>query len=173
MKKQPEKPFVFRGKLFFAAVLIGYGVLAFYNRDGVLTALQKSGMILLKILPILAVVILMTAAINYFLQPKQIVKHLGKESGVKGWLSMLFAGVISHGPMYAWYPLIDDLRRHGMRDGLIVVFFYARAIKIPLLPMMIDYFGLLFTLILSCYILLGAIIQGLMLEKLPGSDKKD
>ena len=164
MKKQPEKPFVFRGKIFFVLVLIGYGVLAFYNNGSALTALQKSGMVLLKIIPILAVVILMTATINYFLQPKQIVKHLGKESGAKGWLAMLVAGVISHGPMYAWYPLVDDLRRHGMRDGLIVVFFYARAIKIPLLPMMIDYFGLPFTLILSCYILLGAIIQGLIME---------
>jgi len=170
MKKQPEKPFAFRGKSFFAAVLTGYALLAFLNFSGAIAALQKSGMILFKILPILAVVILMTATINFFLQPKQIVKHLGKESGAKGWLAMLFAGVISHGPMYAWYPLIDDLRRHGMRDGLIVVFFYARAIKIPLLPMMIDYFGLLFTLILSFYILLGAIAQGLILEKLPSSD---
>ncbi len=169
MKKQPEKPFAFRGKLFFATVFIGYSIFAFLNFSGAIAALQKSGMILFKILPILAVVILMTATINFFLQPKQIVKHLGKESGAKGWFAMLLAGVISHGPMYAWYPLIDDLRRHGMRDGLIVVFFYARAIKIPLLPMMIDYFGLLFTLILSCYILLGAIIQGLMLEKLPRS----
>ncbi|MBW2683367.1 MAG: permease [Deltaproteobacteria bacterium] len=167
MKKQPEKPFAFRGKPFFAAVLIGYVILAFLNFSGAIAALQKSGMTLLKILPILAVVILMTATINFFLQPKQIVKHLGKESGAKGWLAMLFAGVISHGPMYAWYPLIDDLRRHGMRDGLIVVFFYARAIKIPLLPLMIDYFGLLFTLILSLYILLGAIIQGLILETIP------
>jgi len=164
MKKQSEKPFVFRGKIFFVLVLIGYSVLAFYNSVGALAALQKSGMVFLKILPILAVVILMTATINFFLQPKQIVKHLGKESGARGWLVMLFAGVISHGPMYAWYPLVENLRHHGMRDGLIVVFFYSRAIKIPLLPMMIDYFGLPFTLILSCYILLGAIIQGLIME---------
>jgi len=164
MKKQPEKPFAFRGKIFFTLVLVGYGVLAFCNRGSALAALQKSGLVLLKIIPILIVVILMTATINYFLQPKQIVKHLGKKSGVKSWLAILFAGVISHGPMYAWYPLVENLRNHGMRDGLIVVFFYSRAIKLPLLPMMIDYFGLPFTLILSCYILLGAIIQGLIME---------
>ena len=68
--------------------------------------------------------------------------------------------------MYAWYPLLEDLRSHGMRDGLIVAFFASRAIKIPLLPMMIDYFGWAFTLVLSFYILIGALVQGLMLELL-------
>ena len=76
------------------------------------------------------------------------------------------AGVISHGPMYAWYPLLEDLRGHGMRDGLIVVFFASRTIKIPLLPIMIDYFGWVFTIVISCYILVSALVQGLILEKL-------
>ncbi|MBW2688902.1 MAG: permease, partial [Deltaproteobacteria bacterium] len=96
---------------------------------------------------------------------KQIIKHLGKKSGAKGWLVALLAGVISHGPMYAWYPMIENLRSHGLRDGLIVVFFYARAIKLPLLPLMIDYFGVSFTLILSFYILIGSLIQGWILEE--------
>jgi len=74
--------------------------------------------------------------------------------------------VISHGPMYAWYPLLEDLRRHGMRDGLIVVFFASRTIKIPLLPVMIDYFGWTFTLVISLYILISALVQGLFLEML-------
>ncbi|MBE9569181.1 MAG: permease, partial [Proteobacteria bacterium] len=50
-----------------------------------------------KILPIFAVVIAFTALLNYLLQPRQIVKHLGEESGAKGWLVASFAGVISHG----------------------------------------------------------------------------
>jgi uncharacterized membrane protein YraQ (UPF0718 family) len=62
------------------------------------------------------------------------------------------------------YPLLEDLRGHGMRDGLIVVFFASRTIKIPLLPIMIDYFDWVFTLILTLYILVSAIIQGLLLE---------
>ena len=68
--------------------------------------------------------------------------------------------------MYAWDPLIEDLRNHGMRDGLTVVFFAARTITIPLLPMMVDYFGLTFTSVLSAYVLLGALFQGLLLEML-------
>jgi uncharacterized membrane protein YraQ (UPF0718 family) len=81
-----------------------------------------------------------------------------------GWFWALAAGIISHGPMYAWYPMLEDLRGHGMRDGLIVVFFASRTIKIPLLPMMVDYFGWPFTLVLSCYILVGSLLQGWLLE---------
>ena len=90
--------------------------------------------------------------------------YLGRESGVKGWLWVLIAGVISHGPMYIWYPLLEDLRSQGMKDAFIVVFFASRTIKIPLLPLMIDYFGLTFTLVLSFYLLVGALIQGLIME---------
>jgi len=163
MKKQ-DKPFTFRGKYLLLVVLIFYGVLFFVSSQTAQLALQKTITTLIKILPILGVVILFTALLNYFLQPKQIAGHLGRESGAKGWLWALAAGVISHGPMYAWYSLLEDLRTHGMRDGLIVVFFASRAIKIPLLPMMIDYFGWAFTLVLSFYILISSLVQGWILE---------
>jgi len=165
MKKQ-DLPFVFRGKYFFMVVLILYGVLFLVSSQSALLALQKSSTVLMKIVPILCVVILFTALLNYFLQPKQIAGHLGHESGFRGWLWALAAGVISHGPMYTWYPLLENLRNHGMKDELIVVFFASRAIKIPLLPVMIDYFGMTFTILLSFYMLFGALIQGLFMHAL-------
>lgn len=170
MKKQ-DKPFAFRGQYFLLFVIFLYCVLFFADSQSAQLAIRKSSSILLKILPIFVFVILFTALLNYFLQPQKITRHLGKESGVKGWLWALIAGVISHGPMYAWYPLIEDLRSHGMKDGLIVVFFASRVIKIPLLPMMVDSFGLLFTIVLSFYILLGALLQGAILEI--GEAKRD
>jgi len=162
--KNQDKRFTFRGKYFFLAVLIFYGVIFFFRSQAAQLALMKSSSILIKILPILIFVILFTTLLNYFLQPKQIASHLDRESGIKAWIWALAAGVISHGPMYAWYPLLEDLRSHGMRDGLIVVFFASRTIKIPLLPIMIDYFGWIFTLVLSFYLLIGALVQGLVLE---------
>ena len=168
--KKHDKPFAFRGNYLFLTVIIFYGVLFFANSEAALSSLQKSGTVLLKILPIIAVVILFTALLNYFLQPRQFADHLGRESGAMGWLWALAAGVISHGPMYAWYPLLEDLRSHGMRDGLIVAFFASRAIKVPLLPMMIDYFGWRFTLVLSFYILIGALVQGWLMELIERRD---
>lgn len=164
--KNPKKPFGFRGKLFLLLVLAAYLILFFLDRQAALAALQKSLQVFLRVLPIFVLVILFTACLHAALHPGWLIKHLGRESGARGWLLVLLAGVISHGPMYAWYPMITDLRRHGLKDGLIVTFYYARAIKVPLLPFMIDCFGLLFTLVLSCYILLAALLQGLLLERI-------
>jgi len=162
--KNGDKPFVFRGKYLLFIVLIFYVLLFIGNSQAAQLALQKSGKTLVKIVPILFMVILLTSLLNFFLQAKQIARHLGEESGGKGWFWALAAGVISHGPMYIWYPLLEDLRSHGMKDAFIVVFFASRTIKIPLLPIMIDYFGLTFTLVLSFYLLVGALIQGLLME---------
>ena len=167
--KNKDKPFAFRGRYLFLTVIFLYAVVFLVNSQSALSALQKSSTVLTKILPIFVVVILFTALINYFLQPKRIARHLGHESGIRGWLWALAAGVISHGPMYAWYPLLEDLRDHGMKDEFIVVFFASRAIKIPLLPVMIDYFGLPFTLLLSFYMLFGAILQGVTMKLLQGT----
>ena len=160
-----------KGVGFFGLVALLYAVLFFIAPGDTAKALKISGSILFKLLPVFLAVILLTTLINYFLNPKQIVKHFGKDSGLKGWLYALLSGVISHGPMYAWYPMLQDMRRHGMRDGLIAAFFYARAIKLPLLPLMIDYFGLLFTAVLSFYILAAALVQGKMLEYCSGENE--
>jgi len=163
MKESDNSP-RFRGKAFLLIVLCCYLLFFLLNTTLATAALQQSFAVLKKILPIIAAVIFFNAVLNFFLQPKQVARHLGHESGAKGWLWSLAAGVVSHGPMYAWYPLLEDLRRHGMKDELIVVFFASRAIKIPFIPVMIDYFGLGFTVLLSLYMLFGAVLQGVCMQ---------
>jgi len=158
------KTFRWRGLKFLAIIATTYGLISLYDTHTALSALQTSGAILRKVLPIIAIVITFSAIINSLIPPHMMIKHLGKNSR-RGWIVALCAGVISHGPMYIWYPMIEDLRQHGVRDGLLVTFFYSRAIKVPLLPLMIDYFGWGFTAILTCYILLAAVVQGWILEK--------
>ena len=156
----------FQGVKFMVGVGLLYGGLALYDSDKTLQALQKSGMVLMEILAIFSVVVFISAAIHYYIDSRSLAKHLGEESGLKGWLIALGAGVLSHGPMYAWYPMIRDLREHGAGDGRVAAFFYARAIKVPLLPIMVEYFGFAFTVILSCYILLAAWVQGLIMDRI-------
>jgi hypothetical protein len=51
-----------------------------------------------------------------------------------------------------------------MRPGLVSVFLYTRAIKLPLLPLLIHYFGLAFSLILLSYLILFSLPAGVLLE---------
>ena len=154
----------FKGIKFLIIVLILYIILLLSDTTHALSALQKAASILLSLLPLFLLIITLTALINYFLKPKQIIKLFGKDSGVKGIFYALIGGIISHGPMYAWYGMLQDMRSNGLKDGLIAVFMYARAVKLPLLPFMIDLFGLLFTIIMTLYILIAAVLQGKVID---------
>ena len=101
---------------------------------------------------------------NYFVSPKAVSKHVGKGSGVKGWSLAVLAGILIHGPIYVWYPLLKELRDKGMRSGLVAVFLYNRAIKIPLLPLMVFYFGTVFVAVLSMYMVIASIFEGKVIE---------
>jgi len=164
--KQAPKPKNRSGWIMLLITLLLYGVSAFLDVSIARSALNKSLDVLKMIAPILLVVFFLLALMNTFIKPKSIVRYLGKGSGLKGWFFALAGGVLSHGSSYVWYPMLSELRDHGARDGLIVAFFYARAIKLPWLPLMVGYFGIVFTLVLSFYILLGAWIQGVIADKI-------
>ena len=155
---------LYYGFSFLGVVLVLYVVLFFFDSENICRSLYASLQIIIQILPVLILVILLMGITNYFLKPKAVSKHLGAESGVKGWLLAISIGILSHGPIYVWYPLLKDLRDQGMRTGLVAVFLYNRAIKIPLLPIMIFYFGISFVAILATYMVIASVLEGIIIE---------
>jgi uncharacterized membrane protein YraQ (UPF0718 family) len=164
--EEAKKPANRSGWILLGVTFLLYGITLFLDPSLAGSALYKSLGVLKMIAPILLLVFFLMALLNTYIKPKSIARHMGKQSGLKGWFFALAGGVLSHGPGYIWYPMLSELRDHGARDGLIVAFFYARAIKLPWLPVMVGYFGIAFTLVLTFYILLGAWIQGLLADKL-------
>jgi len=75
-------------------------------------------------------------------------------------------GTLSVGPIYAWYALLRDLKTKGMRTALIAVFLHNRGIKLPLLPLMIHYIGVAYTLVLATYMTLFSLLSGILVEKM-------
>ncbi len=156
------------GLYFLFAVLLLYFFLYLFKPQGALESAIASVNLLLRIAPILLVVVVFMGAVNYFVTPYKISRYVGKGSGAKGWSLALITGIISHGPIYAWYPLLKDLREQGMRNGLLAVFLYNRAIKIPLLPVMVYYFGWEFVVLLTVYMLVASVAGGKLVEELVG-----
>ncbi len=154
------------GYVFLGLVVLAYVGLLGYNAAGVARSLKISARLVLEIIPVLLFVVLIMALLDYFLKPEKIKRIFGREAGVKGWLIAIAFGIISHGSVYAWYPLLRELRSHGMREGLIAVFIYNRAIKIPFIPLMIYYFGLKFFIVLTFYMVVASLIEGLLIEKI-------
>ena len=125
---------------------------------------KASGALFIQILPILLLVILFMGIMNYFLTAKSASKYVGKGSGIKGWLLAISTGILSHGPIYVWYPLLKELRNKGMSNSLITVFLYNRAIKIALLPLLVYYFGITFAVVLLIYMIIASIVEGKIIE---------
>ena len=153
---------------FLGFVIILYIIFICFNPRNTYNSLKVSRDIFVKLVPALFLVLLLMSLINYFLKPKTISKYLGKGSGIKGWFLAISTGILSHGPIYVWYPPLKELHKEGMRPGLAAVFLYNRAIKIPLLPLLIYYFGIEFTTVLLVWMVMVSLIEGKIIEIMDG-----
>ena len=154
------------GWLFLALVLFAYALLGLVNPEATGQALTFFTHVMDQMLPILGLVFVLLFVANLVLEPKRIRRYLGRESGMKGWVAAVLGGILSLGPIYPWYAMLGELRQKGMRNALIAAFLYSRAVKLPLLPLMIHYFGVAYTLILCLYLIIFSIISGIVVEKI-------
>jgi uncharacterized membrane protein YraQ (UPF0718 family) len=146
--------------IFPVCVLVCYGMLCTIDPHKALMAMRTSGNLLLYIaLPFVLVFVIMLA-LNLFVKPAQIVGLFGNGLRIKGIVLSLVAGIISMGPIYAWYPLLKNLREEGAGTGPIAIFLYSRAVKPFLLPVMIAYFGWVYVVILTLLTVFGSIAIG-------------
>lgn len=149
-----------RTALFPTSVLVVYGILFVFLPDQASLALRSSLRIFLNILFPLCLVFTLMVVLNLFLKPVHIAKFLGKGVGVKGFFLTATAGIISMGPIYAWYPLLKELRERGVSNSLIALFLGNRAVKPLLLPVLISYFGWTYAVILTVLTMLGSLAVG-------------
>jgi len=158
--------------LFPIVILIIYVILFFVSPDKAGQAIKSSGNVFLNMLIPLGLVFLVMLIINLFLKPAAVAKFLGKGSGVKGIALSAAAGIISTGPIYAWYPLLKDLKQKGAGESSIAVFLYNRAVKPFLLPIMIGYFGWLYVVILTILMVLASVAIGFSISILPSPERE-
>lgn len=154
------------GWYFLGTVMIIYAAVALFSTDAALDGLAFFWKIIKKIIPVLFLVFALLVVLNHTIRPKTIVRHLGKDAGAKGWLWSLAGGIISTGPIYLWYPLLNEMQKNGVRNGYVATFLYNRAIKPALLPMFIFYFGIAYTVVLTLLMLIVSVIQGYIVEKI-------
>ncbi|PLX20949.1 permease [Candidatus Parcubacteria bacterium] len=119
-----------------------------------------------KIIPILVLVLFFMTIVNKFLTEEVIKKHLGESRGLKGFFYTSIAGILISGPPYILYPMLSDFKKKGVTNFHLAVFLYNRNIKIPFIPVMIFYFGLPYTIVVSIYIIVFSYFNGYALEKL-------
>ena len=152
--------------IFPVCVLVCYGILCAIDPHKALIAMRTSGNLLLTIFLPLVLVFVIMLALNLFVKPAQIVGLFGKGLRIKGIVLSLVAGIISMGPIYAWYPLLKNLKEEGAGNGPIAIFLYSRAVKPFLLPVMIAYFGWVYVGILTALTVFASIVIGCFMSVL-------
>jgi uncharacterized membrane protein YraQ (UPF0718 family) len=158
--------------LFPTVILIIYAIFLFISPVKTGQAIKSSGNVFMSMLVPLGLVFVIMLLINLFLKPAAVAKFLGKGSGIRGIALSAAAGIISTGPIYAWYPLLKDLRDKGAGESSITIFLYNRAVKPFLLPVMIGYFGWLYVIILTILMVFTSIAVGFSVSSLSSSRKK-
>ena len=156
-KKKKGKP------MFLYIMLITYLFVPLIDRTLFVKSINFFIKILSKILPVFIIIWAFMIVIDYFMDDGRAKKHI-QSRGLKTWIIMIILGVLSSGAIYMWYPLLAELRKHGMKNGVIACFLYNRAVKVPLLPILIYYFGWKYVIILTVLMILFSVLQGIIVD---------
>ncbi len=150
---------------FLAAVILVYIVVACINFSLFSKSVALFSNLIVKIVPIFIVIYILMTITHYFITPGFITEHFA-ESGIKKWIFIIIGGILSTGPIYMWYPLLADLRKKGVQYGYIATFLYSRAIKIPLLPVILFYFSIKYVVILTAAMIVMSVMQGITINRI-------
>ena len=150
---------------FLSTVLMLYLVVIFVDRGLFLRSIRFFLTIFWQILPIFVLVFALMTVANIYINQRTITKYF-KKPGIKKWVFVIIAGILSTGPIYLWYPLLAELRDKGVGHGYLATFLYNRAIKIPLLPVAIFYFGLKYIFVLTLMMIIFSVFQGMLINHL-------
>lgn len=95
---------------------------------------------------------------------ERVAGLLGHEAGFKALLISALCGTVLIGPAYLIFPLLMSIHRQGARWAVIGTVLAAYAVKIPMIPLEIEFLGWGFSLARSLLTILFAIPCGLALE---------
>jgi uncharacterized membrane protein YraQ (UPF0718 family) len=133
-----------------------YGIGLVVAPEKIALALAMSVSIFKQLVVPICLAVVTMVVFNRFLSPALVSRFLGRSSGIKGIVFSSLAGILSMGPIYAWYPQFQNLRDKGASVFHVANFMGCRAIKPVLLPVMVAYFGWGFTLLFMGLSLMGA-----------------
>jgi len=155
-----------KGYFIFAIALIVAIILLLVFPDQKDAATATTWNYFLEMIVILPAVMVIMGLFSVFVSKEQVVKYLGKTSGVKGILLAIFFGALPTGPLYVAFPLAVALLKKGARVSNIVIFLSAWAcIKIPQELVELQFLGLKFMAARLILTIIFVILMGLLIEK--------
>jgi uncharacterized membrane protein YraQ (UPF0718 family) len=142
--------------IFPTAVAIAYLIVGIALPEKIVPALKIIKNISLQMAIPLLISLFMMFLLNMYVSTAQITRFMGKRRGIAGMVFSSLAGIISMGPIFAWFPFLKTLKEKGMADIYLANFLSCRAVKPVLFPVLITYFGWRFSVVFIIMSLIGA-----------------
>jgi uncharacterized membrane protein YraQ (UPF0718 family) len=149
---------VVRPWLFPLGVVGLYGLGIVFAPESTDRALHMSNSIFWQLAWPICLALILMVVLNRFLSPAVVTRFLGQSAGIKSVFLSSLAGILSMGPVYAWYPLLKDLKDKGASQFHVANFLGNRSIKPVLLPVLVISWGGYFTVLFVLANLIGALI---------------
>ena len=146
------------------AVLFAYALVCLLRPAEGRAALRAFYNVCRQVLPALSVAFAVMVCVNLFVKPAHVNRLLGDAKRARGVALSTAGGILSMGPIYAWYPLLKELRNKGASDFHIANFLCCRAVKPPLLPFIVAYFGWAFTILLTVLTVASSLLIALVVN---------
>ena len=151
--------------IFLFVVLILYFVLACFDLKLVINSIDTFVDVFVNhIIFVLIVIFIFMVIFDSSIQIDKVKKIFKTSSNKFKYFIALVGWILSTGPVYMRYPFLKELKENGFTYWQIATFIYSRWIKLPLLPAMIYYLGIKYTLIFNLVILFFSILEGLILD---------
>jgi len=135
----------------------------FYPEKGE-EAFANSLELLERILPLIVLILALMLIFHYFLPIKVIVGYINRNAGIKEWIITILAGLISVGPVHIWYPVLRRLMLDDTGPGIVSAFLYARAVKLQYIPLLVIYFGIEYTIMLTAVMIVASVVIGIIMD---------
>lgn len=125
----------------------------------------KRGLLMfVKIAPAILSVLILVSIVLFLVPNEIIVKYLGEDAGLAGYLFAAVAGSVALIPGFIAFPLAGVLVKTGVGYPVIAVFITTlMMVGILTLPVEIKFFGTRVSLIRNAFYLAGALIIGFLI----------
>ena len=155
--------------MLFLTLLTGFIVLISTLTDyqKTISGLKTGLMMFINLLPALLSILAVISIAFYVLPNETIIRYLGKDAGIAGWITAALLGSITLIPGFIAYPLCGVLIKSGVGYSVVSVFITTlMMVGIITLPMEAKFFGWKTSIVRNILFFLAALLIGFVMTLL-------
>lgn len=160
------KELIKNNKLIFISIVL-YTIAFFVKPEIFFNGLKMTKGFLIEMIEVMPPILIISSLITVWVPSEVIMRHFGKESGIKGKFLSIFTGAISAGPIYAAFPVAQALFLKGASIANLVIIISSWAVvKVVMFMVESSFLGISFAITRYALTIPAILIMGYIMEKL-------